>query len=232
VKRRAVAALKRGLVKLGRLAPPRVLYDLNGVVNYLEVGAFARDRGFAPRHTAADKWGVFDAVAAEAGARQVLYLEFGVAAGASMRRWSRLLSNPASVLHGFDSFEGLPTDWILDVPAGHFSTDGKPPEIEDERVAFFPGWFDRSLPGYAAPEHDLLIVNVDADLYSSTVTVLEKVEPWLAPGSFVYFDEFNHRGDEMRAFGEFLDRTGLGFELFAASDDLAHVAFRRIASPR
>lgn len=69
-------------------------------------------------------------------------------------------------------------------------------------------------------------MNCDADLYSSTVTVLNKIEPWLTPGSFIYFDEFDHRYDEMRAFAEFLDRTGMRFELYAASRDLAHAAFR------
>lgn len=222
---------KRGLVKLGRVIPPRFLYALNGVVNYLEVGAFARSRGFGTRRQAPDKWGVFDLMAEGLGGRAALYLEFGVAGGESMRYWSKLLRNPASVLHGFDSFEGLPTDWILDVPAGHFSTGGRPPEIDDDRVGFSKGWFEETLPEYDVPGHDALIVNVDADLYSSTVTVLDAVEEHLVPGSLLYFDEFNHRSDEMRAFGEFLDRTGRRFELYAASHDLAHVAFRSLGSP-
>jgi hypothetical protein len=40
--------------------------------------------------------------------------------------------------------------------------------------------------------------------------------------------EFNHRADEMRAFGKLLDRPSIKFELFAASHDLAHVVFRRV----
>ena len=60
------------------------------------------------------------------------------------------------------------------------------------------------------------------------MTVLDAVEGLLAPGAFLYFDEFNHRADEMRAFAEFLDRTGMRFELFAATPDLAQVAFRRL----
>jgi hypothetical protein len=223
---KANGAIKRGLVSLGRLAPPRLLYDLNGVVNYLEAGAFVRDRGFSASDAVLDKWEVFDAVGRAVGTREVLYLEFGVARGASMRYWSRLLRNPNSALHGFDSFEGLPTDWILDRPAGHFSTAGQPPEIDDDRVSFFKGWFSDTLVEYALPEHEVLVVNLDADLYSSTVTVLDAIERALAPGSFLYFDEFNHRADEMRAFGEFLDRTGMRFELFAATRDLAQVAFR------
>jgi hypothetical protein len=227
---KANAILKRGLVTLGRLTPSRALYDLNGIVNYLEVGAFVRRRGFAAGQTVGTKAEVFDAIGHEVGERQVLYLEFGVAQGWSMRQWSMLLRNPDSQLHGFDSFEGLPTDWILDRPAGHFANGGEPPAIDDSRVSFFQGWFDETLPGYAPPGHEALVVNVDADLYSSTVTVLDAVEPLLTPGSFLYFDEFNHRADEMRAFGEFLDRTGMPFELYAATADLAQVAFRRLGS--
>jgi hypothetical protein len=222
---------KRALASAGGHTPPRALYYLNGVVNYLEVGAFVRKRGFGSYRAVDTKQEVFDAVAGEVGHRPILYLEFGVAKGASMRYWSRLATNPASVLHGFDSFEGLPEDWTLDRPAGHFSTGGEPPAIDDGRVSFFKGWFDDTLPGYDPPEHEVLVVNCDADLYSSTVTVLNKIEPWLKVGSFIYFDEFNHRADELRAFGEFLDRTGARFELYAAAHDLAHVAFRCVAPP-
>jgi len=46
--------------------------------------------------------------------KKVLYMEFGVAYGASIRYWSRELKNPTSVFHGFDSFEGLPeTRWPM-----------------------------------------------------------------------------------------------------------------------
>ena len=126
-----------------------------------------------------------------------------------MRYWSKLLRNPESHLHGFDSFEGLPTDSILTHPAGHFSTHGKVPEIADERVAFFKRWFEDTLPGYTLPSHEVLVVNIDADLYSSTVTALDAVKQRLLPGSFLYFDEFNRRADEMRAFGELLDRSNI-----------------------
>lgn len=50
--------------------------------------------------------------------RDVLRLEFGIRKGVPIRQWSRLLRNPRSVLHGFDSFFGLPHDWTLE---GHAS---------------------------------------------------------------------------------------------------------------
>jgi hypothetical protein len=57
--------------------------------------------------------------------------------------------------------------------------------------------------------------------------VLGKVEGLLAPGSYLYFDELNDRVHELRAFDEFLARTGMRFRTVAASRELSHVAFRR-----
>jgi hypothetical protein len=43
---------------------------------------------------------------------------------------------------------------------------------EDPRLKFFKGWFEETLPGHSVPDHDVMFVNFDADLYSSTKTVL------------------------------------------------------------
>jgi hypothetical protein len=68
----------------------------------------------------------------------------------------------------------------------------------------------------------------DADLYSSTVTALDAVADHLRPGSFLYFDEFNHRGDEMRALSEFLVRTDMWLRIVGATRDLTNVMFQRL----
>ena len=69
------------------------------------------------------------------------YLEFGVHQGESIRWWVEQNGDPESRFHGFDSFEGLPEDWRSDFRKGHFSTDGKTPDIADERCSFQVGWF-------------------------------------------------------------------------------------------
>lgn len=177
-----------------------------------------------------DRYALFSRAARPIADEQVLYLEFGVATGNTMRFWSSLLHNPESMLHGFDSFEGLPTAWKLGggQPAREFSTDGRLPQIDDPRVRFFKGWFADTLPDYQWPAHQRLVANIDADLYSSAVTVLDAIEPNLHPGSLLYFDEFNHRADELRAFDEFLDRTGMQFEFVGATPQLLGAMFRRI----
>jgi hypothetical protein len=59
-------------------------------------------------------------------AAQILYLEFGVYAGDSMRAWSQLNRNTQSRLIGFDTFEGLPEAWA-GLEKGHFDLGGRPP---------------------------------------------------------------------------------------------------------
>jgi hypothetical protein len=224
------------LARLGASSSASLIYNLNGAFNYFHVGWWLRSHGFHPRSRATARYEphsrteLFRLIATEVAEREVLYLEFGVAAGSSMRQWSALLRNPRSSLHGFDSFLGLPHDWSLEGhERGTFSTGGQPPKIDDPRVRFFTGWFDETLPSYRWPEHEQLVVVMDADLYSSTRTALEHVKQHLVPGSFLYFDQFHHRCDELRAFAELLETDALRFELVAASQDLSKVVFKQLA---
>jgi hypothetical protein len=218
------------LTRLGSVCSARAIYNLNGVFNYLHVGWWLRAHGFRPATRVGSREELFRLIAAGIADRTVLYLEFGVAKGGSIRQWSTLLRNPRSMLHGFDSFLGLPHDWSLEGhERGYFSTGGSPPEIDDPRVRFFVGWFEDTLPDYPWPEHDVLVVVMDADLYTSTSTALRYVNERLVPGSYLYFDQFHHRCDELRAFAELIDENPFKFELVGASNDLSMVAFRRIA---
>jgi hypothetical protein len=224
--------LTHGIVKdlitrIGAICPESALYYSNGVANYLEVGKWMRRRGYAVPFRLKTRSELFDTIAQKLCDRRVLYLEFGVADGDSMRYWAQALRNPEAHLHGFDSFEGLPSTWISTRPKGYFSTGGQLPQIDDPRVRFFKGWFQETLPAYTPPTHDCLLVNMDADLYSSTAFVLNSIKEWLRPGALIYFDEFNHRADELRAFDEFLEATEMRFEVVGATRGLAGVVFQR-----
>lgn len=221
------AALKVALTRIGSVCPESVIYSLNATLNYLEVGWWVHANHLAPRVRLPSREQVFDVIASDVGDKPVLYVEFGVAKGASIRYWSKLLKHPDSLLHGFDTFEGLPTKWAYGKDAGLFSTGGLVPEIDDPRVHFFRGLFHESLPTYSWPERDVLVVNMDADLYSSTTVALDHTKDHLRVGSYLYFDEFNYRADELRAFDEFLRANTMKFELVAATHDLTSVAFRR-----
>ena len=217
------------MTRIGAALSARAIYNLNGVFNYLHIGWWLRAHGFNVKARAGSRWEIFDRIAAELGDRRVLYLEFGVHEGASIRYWSKLLKNPQSHLHGFDSFLGLPHDWSLEGhPRSYFSTGGAVPQIDDPRVEFFAGWFADTLPKYSWPDHEVLVVMFDADLYSSATTALHYVKEKLAPGSYLYFDQLHHRCDELRAFAEFMEENTMTFRLVSASQELKCVAFQRL----
>jgi hypothetical protein len=221
----ALHLAKRALVRLGAHLPSRAHYELNAATDYLHLGRWMREHGHdTPEYR--DRTQLFERLGAICGSERVLYLGFGVADGGSIRTWSGLLHDPGSQLHGFDSFEGLPADWIMNRPAGHFDRGGEPPIVDDERVRFHPGWFEDSLPRFEWPSGwDRMVANFDADLYSSTCEALAFVEPHVRPGTIMYFDEFNHRDHELKAFDEFLARTGIQVRAIGATRALSRVAF-------
>jgi hypothetical protein len=52
-------------------------------------------------------------------------------------------------------------------------------------------------------------------------------EAEIVPGTYIYFDEFNHRNHELRAFDEFRNETGMRFSLVGVTRTMEHAAFRR-----
>ena len=146
-----------GLIKLlatrtGACLPRSTLARLSTFLNYLYTGRWMKEHQFSPRAHVKSRVELTYHIAKSIADEEVLYLEFGVWKGDSMRRWSKLLRNRASRLHGFDSFEGLPEEWDdhgstgLPLRKGHFSTHGALPQISDTRVKFFKGWFEETLP--------------------------------------------------------------------------------------
>jgi hypothetical protein len=212
------------LTLIGAQLPNPALLQLQAFVNYLRIGRWMHNHGFFFPKRVSSREKVWAAMIARVRGQKVLYMEFGVSHGTSMRFWSRELKSPTSVFHGFDSFEGLPEQsgpWHK----GQFGTSGRVPIIDDSRVSFFKGWFDQVLPHYHLPAHDVLVVNMDADLYSSTVYVLNYLRPQIKPGTLIYFDEMNHLDHELRAFDEFTSQNSIEFRPVCADRTLAHVSF-------
>ena len=224
------ALLERGkqlLTRIGARLPARALHRLQMAVNYLRLGRWVREQGFAPGRRVANRAAVFAAVADPVRDRPVLYLEFGVYRGDSMRYWSRALRHPQARLHGFDSFRGLPEDFDVGGPyaRGTFDVGGVPPPVDDPRVRYFPGRFAETLPSHQMPAHEVLLVLLDADLYSSTQLVLRHLRPHVVPGTIVILGDLSRPEHEPRAFQEFLAESGLRFRLLAASYSLNVAAF-------
>jgi len=137
-----------------------------------------------------------------AQAQSGLVMEFGVASGRTIRNFARCL--PDRVIHGFDSFQGLPESWSWLFPAGSFAQ--RQPRVP-ANVQLHQGWFDQTLPVWLASNPGpIALLHVDCDLYSSTQTILNLVADRLVPGTIIIFDEYlNHLGwewDEFRAWQE------------------------------
>jgi methyltransferase family protein len=133
-----------------------------------------------------------------------LYMEFGVAAGRSLREIRKRL--PESIrLYGFDSFYGLPEPWG-EFPRGAFATGYR---ITLPNTLLVEGRFEETLPAFAARhrlEH-VSFMHIDCDLYSSTKVALEAFADRIVAGTVILFDEvFGFAGFELheyRALTEF-----------------------------
>jgi hypothetical protein len=119
----------------------------------------------------------------------------------------------ARTWHGFDSFEGLPEDWGGgEKGKGAFSLGGHLPAVK-ANVQLHPGWFEHTVvPFLQAQKQSVAFVHLDADLYSSTKTVLEAISPYLQPGTLLLFDEYfgqiGWREGEHKALLEWLPSCG------------------------
>jgi len=164
------------------------------------------------------------------------WAEFGVHNGAStllIANGRAALAEPgraiARPVHGFDSFRGLPEDWVISAKnesasnrnARHFSRRGQPPMHDPARYAWHVGWFNETVPPFARElaartgdpaARRLTFLHMDADLYSSSDVVLRGLEARVAPSAYLVFDELinypRFREGEMRALYELWRRSG------------------------
>ena len=142
-----------------------------------------------------------------------LVAEFGVRRGTSIRV---LAGETAEIVHGFDSFVGLPEGWV-NAPAGVLTAGGELPVVP-ANVALHAGWFEDSLPPFlAAHPGPLRFANIDSDIYSSARTVLRALAGRIRPGAILLFDELvgnrTWRQDEYKALTEFAEEFGQGWEV-------------------
>lgn len=155
------------------------------------------------------------------------YLEFGVAGGESFRWFVEQNKNIESCFFGFDTFTGLPEDFG-GYKKGAFDTNNKPPKIIDERVRFYQGLFQQTLPGFLKNFNNTnrSIVMMDADLYSATLYTLTSLSSYLKKGDIIFFDEFAVPKHEFKAFLDFTSSYYINLELIAATNNYYFTAFK------
>lgn len=150
-----------------------------------------------------------------------LWLEFGVASGRSIAfiAWRLAKVAPHVVVHGFDSFKGIPVGWHRYNPES-FSMEGKPPEFleQQENVKLHVGYFSDTLPDLDRfRSWPVAFVHVDSDLFQSGWEVLSYLRCQLVPGTVIVFDEwFNYAGwhadGEYKAWTLLTSTTGHGLK--------------------
>lgn len=162
-------------------------------------------------------------------------LEFGVAGGTTLEIIAEKLGQEKdiTVVAGFDVFSGLPEAWRTGFPKGLFEQEVIP-EVPGAQIV--PGLFEDSLPGFLKGHHEkIAFLHLDADLYSSTVTVLDLVADRLAVGTVIVFDEYFNfpgwRNHEYRAWTEFVARTGTEFDYLGYTVDNEQVVVRIRTAP-
>ena len=161
-----------------------------------------------------NRWSIFD-LAVSLSDRSRPFYEFGVWMGDSFR----YLMKSYKKGFGFDTFEGLPEDW-RSVPKGSYSSFGKVPDTPGGE--FIVGDFDKTLPSFFASERPIAaLINLDADLYASTLSALKNARSVIDEQTVIIFDELiinqDWQQDEFKALNEFCALFDLQYEVLAVS---------------
>ena len=161
------------------------------------------------------------------------YLEFGVFSGGTIRHIAR--RKRAAVIHGFDSFEGLPEPWSgFTLGQRVFSRGGHLPRVP-ANVVLHKGWFRDTVPQWCREtDGPIAFIHIDCDLYSSTVDILTGLAQRLQRGTVILFDEyFNYpgwEGHEYKAWQEFVKAEDIEYEYVAYARQQVMVRIAGIGS--
>ncbi len=174
-----------------------------------------------------NRWYFFDAIVKKSNVRRPFY-EFGVWRGTSFRYFMDVFKKG----FGFDTFLGLPEDWVVGAAVekeGFYSSNGRVPDIEGGQ--FIVGQFEDTLPTFFSESRPVAsLINFDADLYSSTICALKYCRSVIDENTILIFDEFlineGWENDEHKALIEFCSIFGFSYEVLAVSFFSKQVALR------
>ena len=158
------------------------------------------------------------------------FYEFGVWTGNS---FNFIIKNIKKG-YGFDTFIGLPESWQIGnkiEKAGSYSNSNRIPKIKGGN--FIKGEFKKTLPNFfSTPRPVASLINIDVDLYSSTICVLENVRNIVDKDTIIIFDEFlindTWEQDEAKALFEFCSKYNYKYEVIAYSFFSKQVAIKLI----
>jgi hypothetical protein len=217
---RGIGRLRRYLLRLAKSESPyrAVRISLTAVMQFLITVKLTLVRlRQPPPPVFHDRWDFLESAIRLVGLSGE-WCEFGVFRGESLRF---IAGRTTSIVHGFDSFQGLPEGWAH-LGAGAFGLGGQVPEIPSN-VRLHVGPFEITVPAYVQESTPtaMAFIHVDSDLYDSAVTVLRNLRPQLVPGSVVVLDELLgvfHNDEYTAVRDELLDAgfriTWTGFYLY------------------
>ena len=150
--------------------------------------------------------------------KDILYLEFGVWQGVSIKYIANKFTSKNSEFFGFDTFKGMPNEWRF-LEKGHYSTSEQLPQTDDKRIKFFKGLFQDTLPDFLnklseESKNKIILIHFDCVLHSSTLYTLFKLSEHMNNYYFL-FDELGT--DECRAFNSFNEAKNKDYDLYLAS---------------
>ena len=147
------------------------------------------------------------------------WAEFGVSYGTSTKTLLNYLPE-LGTLHLFDSFEGLPEDWI-DFNGrlrkkGTYAVN-KIPDFHDPRTKYYIGLFESTIPYFVKKHSDpLAFIHVDCDIYSSTKDIFNNIDSLIIPGTIILFDDYynypTYFKHEYKAFMEYIENYNRKFK--------------------
>ncbi len=158
------------------------------------------------------------------------FYEFGVWTGNS---FNFIIKNIKKG-YGFDTFIGLPENWQVGnkiEKAGSYSNSNRIPKIKGGK--FIKGEFKKTLPNFfSTPRSIASLINIDVDLYSSTICVLKNVRNIIDKNTIIIFDEFlindTWEQDEAKALFDFCSKYKYKYEVIAYSFFSKQVAIKLI----
>jgi len=152
-----------------------------------------------------------------------LYLELGVFTGCTFSVIRNCVPQHIT-MYGFDTFEGLPEDWMIDdtnilYAKGRFQVEHIPNDTPNSK--FIKGRIEDTLDDFLKEQDKKVgFVHLDMDLYSGTYYALNKLRPYLVPGTVLAFDDFydlpGWQNHSFKALLDFANETNTGFEPLCA----------------
>lgn len=138
-------------------------------------------------------------------------LDCGVWKGNSTRALARMFPN--KTIYAFDSFEGLPDNWVTSTKGTFKLTEEEFKDLNfPSNSEIFKGWFSKTLPLWKSSMSATVIslIRIDCDIYSSTKDILDSVGDMFIPGTVIIFDELigylGWQNHEFKALDEFLQK--------------------------